>query len=249
MICTKVKGKRNIPWPNTRQAPIKFSAFLLLFFEGYSLLALGDAFPTKLHSTGMSDVSLLPVVQNGNVNMAKSDFQKRTELLAEFMYWIFDSYIIPLIRTNFYVTESNHDKNKLYYFRQDSWKRLTEPTILELRTTMFEEMPRDFLRQMITAPAASKNPLRFSQVRLLPKQSGFRPIMNLRKRPEIVRGGRRVLGRSINSQLASVLKVLDYELVSWPECDCEYARLTMQESHTRSSRMLSFFGFRNTHGS
>ena len=52
--------------------------------------------------------------------------------------------------------------------------------------------------------------LGFSQVRLLPKANGMRPIMNLRRRFNKLKNGRMVLGRSINSVVTPVFNVLEY---------------------------------------
>lgn len=54
--------------------------------------------------------------------------------------------------------------------------------------------------------------LGFSQLRLLPKETGVRPIMNLRRRP--LKKGSKTLGSSINSILAPVYNMLTFEKVS-----------------------------------
>lgn len=140
--------------------------------------------------------------------MAQSDYNKRRELFAELIYYLFDSFLILLIRTNFHVTESNADKNRLYYFRHDIWRKLTEPALAHLKTTMFEEMKTDQATRIL----ASRQ-LGYSQVRLLPKKIGARPITNLRRRTQIMVNGRSVLGRSINSVMKPVFNVLNWEKV------------------------------------
>jgi telomerase reverse transcriptase len=140
--------------------------------------------------------------------MCQSDFNKRKEIFAELIYYLFDSFVIPLVRSNFHVTESNVHKNRLFYFRQDVWRQITEPTIAELKSNMFEEMKFDQARKLL----ASRN-LGYSDIRLLPKATGFRPIANLRRRMQIWKGGKKVLGRSINSILTPVFKILNFEKV------------------------------------
>ncbi|KAL8811749.1 MAG: hypothetical protein Q9200_001548 [Gallowayella weberi] len=124
----------------------------------------------------------------------------------EFLYYLFDSILIPLIRSNFHVTESNLHKNRIFYFRHDVWRALTEPAMANIKHTMFEEIPALQVRQLLDART-----LGFSQVRLLPKGSSVRPIMNLRRRVTKLQNGKAVLGRSINSIMAPVHKMLDYE--------------------------------------
>jgi telomerase reverse transcriptase len=116
---------------------------------------------------------------------------------------------VPLIRSNFYVTESNADRNRLFYFRHDIWKRLSAPSIVSLKESMFEEMPMDRITKLL-----SVRKLGFSKIRLLPKKQGVRLIMNLRRRQQIMRYGTLTLGRSINSIMAPVFNAITYEKVS-----------------------------------
>ena len=141
-----------------------------------------------------------------------SDLSKRREILHEFLYYLFDSILIPLVRSNFHVTESTHYKNRIFYFRHDVWKALTEPVLTRIKHSMFEEIPLTKARQLLDART-----LGFSQIRLLPKGTGLRPIMNLRRRLTKLQGGRAVLGRSINSIVAPVHKILDLERQQNPE--------------------------------
>lgn len=141
-----------------------------------------------------------------------SDTKKRRELLLEFLYYLFDSILIPLIRSNFHVTESNHHKNRIFYFRHDVWRALTEPALTRIKNTMFEEVPISKARQLLDARS-----LGFSQIRLLPKGTSLRPIMNLRRRVTKLQGGKAVLGRSINSIVAPVHKMLDFERQQNPQ--------------------------------
>lgn len=145
-------------------------------------------------------------------NIAASDMQKRREIFQELLYYIFDSLLIPLIRSNFHVTESNSHQNRLFYFRHDAWRSISEPTLSILKLSTFEELNTLKARNMLDARS-----LGFSQVRLLPKASGLRPIANLRRRVTKMHDGKVILGRSINSIMAPVLDVLDYERRKHPD--------------------------------
>lgn len=142
------------------------------------------------------------------MKLAKSDFDKRKQILAELIYWLFDGFLIPLIRSNFHVTESNTHRHRLFYFRHDIWRMLTEPSIKSLKTKMFEHMPTEQTTRLL-----SMRPLGFSKMRLLPKASGFRTIMNLKRRQQVMRNGTMSLGRSINTVMTPVFSVLTHERV------------------------------------
>ncbi|KAL8690402.1 MAG: hypothetical protein Q9218_004144 [Villophora microphyllina] len=144
--------------------------------------------------------------------ISSSDLAKRMEILLEFLYYLFDSLLIPLIRSNFHVTESNLHKNRIFYFRHDVWRTLTEPEMTRIKQSMFEEIPMMKARHLLDTRT-----LGFSQVRLLPKGATVRPIMNLRRRVTKLQKGKVVLGRSINSIMALVHKMLDLERQQNPE--------------------------------
>jgi telomerase reverse transcriptase len=144
--------------------------------------------------------------------MSRTDFEKRKELLAEFVYFLFDSFLIPLVRSNFHVTESNNDKNRLFFFRLDVWHKITARSFDKLKKNMYEELPTHSTQQLL-----SIRRMGYSNLRLLPKRNNaFRPIINLRRRPEYISYGKRLLGRSINSVLTPVYKAIHYEAVSAP---------------------------------
>lgn len=141
---------------------------------------------------------------------SKTDLEKRRELFAEFVYFLFDSLLIPLIRSNFYVTESNVHKYRLFFFRHDVWRYIAEPSMASLKSKIFSELDISRARQILDSRA-----LGFSQVRLLPKETGMRPIMNLRKRIA-VRGRPKELGPGINRILAPAHTILQLEKVRHP---------------------------------
>jgi len=85
---------------------------------------------------------------------------------------------------------------------------LSEPTINNLKVEMFVELKSDQAKRILDS-----RKLGFSTVRLLPKETGIRPIMNLRKRGMVVERGRTILTQSINSIMTPVFNVLSFEKV------------------------------------
>ncbi|KAK0344893.1 Telomerase reverse transcriptase [Friedmanniomyces endolithicus] len=155
---------------------------------------------------------LAPPSLDNHSNLSSTDFSKRGELMAEVLYYLFDSFLIPLIRGTFHVTESNVHRNQLFYFRHDDWKAMTEPALSSLKAGMLEECSAADVRKML-----AKRALGVSQVRLLPKESGMRPIINLRRRAQRLQHGQMVLGKSINSLLTPAFSVLNFEKAARPE--------------------------------
>lgn len=155
----------------------------------------------------ISDIAWLKPIGSTNTRMSQTDAKKKWEIFHEFLYYLFDSLLIPLLRANFHITESNVHRYRVFYFRHDVWRTLAEPALASLKVTMFEEIKLDKALKILDTRS-----LGFSQVRLLPKETGIRPIMNLRRRA-LKKGSKNVLGPSINSVLAAVYNVLSYEKV------------------------------------
>ncbi|TVY37815.1 Telomerase reverse transcriptase, partial [Lachnellula subtilissima] len=158
----------------------------------------------------ISDIEWLQSPNTTGAKMSQSDLAKRLEIFHEFIYYLFDSLLIPLLRANFHITESGIHKYRLFYFRHDIWRSLAEPAIAALKLTMFEEVKLEQARKLLDSRT-----LGFSQVRLLPKETGVRPIMNLKRRM-IKKSWKNTLGPSINSVLAPVYNIFSYEKTTNP---------------------------------
>lgn len=169
----------------------------------YESLSLHDV----LQDIKIRDVTWLTPRNNDDMKpMCATDFSKRKALMAELLYYIFDSFLIPLIRGHFYVTESGAHRNQLFYFRHDVWKALSEPALATVQSDMLEPCSMGFIKSLMTRRA-----LGVSSIRLLPKDHGMRPIINLRRRMPRLRSGQLVLGKSINSAMTPAFSVLSHE--------------------------------------
>nr|POE63424.1 isoform 2 of telomerase reverse transcriptase [Quercus suber] len=175
----------------------------------YESLSMHDV----MQNMAVSDVEWLsPTKGDASRRISNTDFKKRNELMAELLYYIFDSLVIPLIRSNFHVTESSMHRNQLFYFRHDIWQAISRPALVSLKHNMLEECKSAEVKKLL-----SKRVLGVSKVRLLPKEQGMRPIINLRRRVQQMQQGKLVLGRSINSLLNPAFAILNYEKDSHPE--------------------------------
>ena len=154
----------------------------------------------------IGSISWLSLQGDSNKSMSKTDHSKRLEILHEFLYYIFDSLLTPVIRAHFYVTESSTHRHRLFYFRQDVWRKLSEPSLATLKLSMYAPIRPGEARHKLQSQS-----LGYSQLRLLPKDQGARPITNLKRKQLKVGPGRRVLGASINTQLAPLFSVLNFE--------------------------------------
>ncbi|KAI5122895.1 hypothetical protein M0805_007573 [Coniferiporia weirii] len=141
---------------------------------------------------------------NQQLNQSMAEMLKKRELLEEFLFWYFDSFLIPLLRTTFYVTESSAFRNRVLYFRQDDWDVLCQPLLDRLAATTFQRIHQHEAEALL-----QQRKLGYSFVRLLPKDSGVRPIVNLRRKRKSDNPSEQ--SQSINQILAAAFHILTYE--------------------------------------
>ncbi|KAK2460975.1 hypothetical protein APHAL10511_007445 [Amanita phalloides] len=147
--------------------------------------------------------------------MCISDAKKRRELLEDFLFWFFDGFVLPLLKTIFYITDSSAFRNRLLYFRHDDWEILCAPLIERLTSNTFVKLTEDKVTEILRM-----RKLGCSFVRLLPKETGVRPIVNLsRRRPVFRLKGQHHAplrkdnssGLSINQVLQAAFQILTFE--------------------------------------
>ncbi|KAG8935507.1 hypothetical protein FRC02_007866 [Tulasnella sp. 418] len=149
---------------------------------------------------------LIPSGAEKGKRTSVSDDLKRRELWNEFLYWFFESFLVPLLKTTFYVTESSAFRHQILYFRQDDWNSICAPLLKHLRDKTFTHLD---INKFAAKSICEQRQLGFSRLRLLPKETGVRPIVNLKRKTH--------KGWSINQILQSTFQVLTYEKSHLPE--------------------------------
>lgn len=127
----------------------------------------------------------------------KSEFEEAKFHLESFITWLFQDFLIQLIRSYFYATESISYRNKMFYFRKDVWKCITAPFLGRMQQEMFFEEDLGIQR------------LASCKLRLIPKGETFRPVMNLWKKQGKT--------RATAVQVRNVLEILNHEVRKRPE--------------------------------
>ncbi|CAK7219210.1 Telomerase reverse transcriptase [Sporothrix curviconia] len=174
--------------------------------------------------------------------MSQTDARKRLAVFAEFLYFVFDGFLIPLIAANFYVTESSTHRNRLFYFRHDVWRRIAEPAMAALVSTRLEPLEAKEAVRLIGARG-----LGFGKLRLLPKKAAMRPIVNLRRAIPKQAGSQ--LAPSINTVLRPIAAMLNLEMKEHPErlgsgmlsTHGIYARLKGFKEQMRAKNQSTFY--------
>jgi len=111
------------------------------------------------------------------------DTQKRTQLLASWMYWLFTDFIIPLLKTNFYITETQMYKKKIFYYRKPVWALISNQATNEIiKKGTFTEISKEEAQQIINN---KEREFGYAVMRFVPRSyaSGVRCITNFKRKP------------------------------------------------------------------
>ncbi|KAJ1928213.1 hypothetical protein IWQ60_002241 [Tieghemiomyces parasiticus] len=174
-----------------------------------------------------------------------SALRKAQELVLSFLWWLIEGLVIPLVQGFFYVTESAETRLHLLYYRHDTWRRLTHPTLRATLDHMYRTVPTN---QLVATFARRK--LGCASLRLMPKRNGLRLITNYSARnvrlvAPLGAGStdiRSVISeRSINFDLREVFRVLLYERERRPEMFASSV-FGMSEVYTRLLAYKRRFG-------
>ncbi|KAG0348607.1 hypothetical protein BG004_004735 [Podila humilis] len=129
--------------------------------------------------------------------------KKQFEILCEFLYWLMEGFMMPLIQAAFYVTDSSSQKNTMFYYRHSLWRKILEPTVSSLKARMFIQLSKE-------EENACRRP--YANVRFLPKTNDLRPIVNLRKKTtRLVNGSMSSKAWSTNQLLLNANQILSCE--------------------------------------
>lgn len=108
----------------------------------------------------------------GSDNVLQQSSARHT--LELWTHWYFTSFVVPLIRAHFYVTESQNHRKDVFYYRKPVWARIKDLAMTDLLGTSLTKVTPKPLPSTLQGRS-----LGFSKIRFLPKAKGVRPIVNL----------------------------------------------------------------------
>ncbi|XP_057798176.1 telomerase reverse transcriptase [Salvia miltiorrhiza] len=117
-------------------------------------------------------ISKFPIFSNKHNGCLGITDTARHAIFECWMIWFFEKIVSQLLQANFYITESEHEKQEVIYFRKSIWEQLmSENECLNRYRLLNHESVRVVLWQRSFG---------FSRARLRPKSKGFRMLTNLR---------------------------------------------------------------------
>jgi hypothetical protein len=147
----------------------------------------------------------------------RTDHQAGTELMNNVMRWVYCHFLIPLVRSTFYCTNTEFTGDAVCYYRKTVWSKIRGLAMNQLNTQFQPVSTKDIVNTL------KESSLACSGLRLLPKQKGIRPIALLCKPERSILASHGVQrsswesSRSTNQTLGQTFDVLTHEHQQEPQ--------------------------------
>lgn len=148
----------------------------------------------------------------------------RQRMLALWLGWLFALIVVPLLRAQFFCTESEAYRQQVFYYRKPVWMQLAASALDGLSGTQFARISACQAQKILQS-----RKIGVARLRLLPKRSGMRYIINLSRKSKVTFKSRKksiLTGRpmpptvlsfpTVNSLLKNVHRVLKLEAIRQP---------------------------------
>ncbi|XP_051007030.1 telomerase reverse transcriptase [Acomys russatus] len=176
----------------------------------YSKLSLQELM-WKMKAEDCTWLRSSPGEQNSCVPAAEHRLRER--ILAMFLFWLLDTYVVELLRSFFYVTETTFQKNRLFFYRKSVWSKLQSAGVRQhLERMQLRELSQEEVRQRQEAWPA----MPICRLRFIPKPSGLRPIVNMSYSMGTRALGKKKQAQNFTQRLKTLFSVLNYERTKHP---------------------------------
>lgn len=143
----------------------------------FVLLRRHEQFPHKILMDGIRVKDFRWLWNDSNCKSLKSDHEEATLRVRCVMLWVFRRYLIPLLSSIFYITESEFSSKLTLYYRKPVWSIFRSLSMKKLLVNQYSEISQNEAIAKI-----QKQEMGFSRLRLLPKITGVRPLAMLQQR-------------------------------------------------------------------
>ncbi|XP_039592890.1 telomerase reverse transcriptase [Polypterus senegalus] len=140
----------------------------------------------------------------------------RETILAKFLFWLMETFVVLLLKSFFYITETAFQKNSLRFYRKIIWKQLQDIAIRKhLKKVQLQPLSKEELARMQKQNCG----LVVSRLRFIPKRNGMRPIVKMGKAMVVQSHIHETSRKKIsyfNNQLRKLHSVLNFECKKRP---------------------------------
>ncbi|XP_066299073.1 telomerase reverse transcriptase-like [Branchiostoma lanceolatum] len=139
------------------------------------------------------------------------EFRTRRAVLGKLVWWLFNNFVITVLKSYFYITETTAQRNQVLYYRSSVWKILKDKaTEQHLSRHMLSPVSQTTVQNLIR----DQQCLGVANLRFVPKKTGLRPVVNMGRQEKTEMNS---TGTSINYKLQNLFKVLTYEKEAVPD--------------------------------
>ncbi|XP_078056860.1 telomerase reverse transcriptase [Mustelus asterias] len=145
-----------------------------------------------------------------------SEHQLREAILSKFLFWLMDTFVVQLLKSFFYITETTFMKNMLFYYRKCVWNEVQR---IGVRKHLAKVQLRLISHQEVEQKQRQRNLPPPSKLRFIPKKNGLRPIVKMRRKAAPKPSARGISFRKAqlsDSQMKVLFGVLNYECQQKP---------------------------------
>ena len=190
----------------------------------------------------VSQCSWLKSYSDGSRSTPLSESLKQKEILGQFVWWLVCKYLMVILKSFFYITETQMNRNKVVYFRQPVW--------LKIFQYGQESLENSIAIQSDTQKIMKNSPREFCLLRFVPKARKVRPIINM-KHGCIASDADGMQSVPVNWKFNDTFKILTFEKENNPTAlgsslfgtDDLYKKLRkfiIKRQDTNDSRLLFF---------
>jgi len=105
-------------------------------------------------------------------------FQRENQFIWwRLLRWIFEDFLISIMRCYFYCTEKQKEYSRCYFYRKNVWNIVMDMSIEDLLTETLQSVPK---KEM--AAQCENHNFAPGKLRLIPKGETFRPIMTFNRK-------------------------------------------------------------------
>ncbi len=155
---------------------------LLETVNAFVLLRRSERLSNKrlMHGIRTTHLRWLQSKERKNGSLSRRNHEVTCQLALQVFRWLFRGFIIPLLRSNFYVTETEFSAKKVLYYRKPVWSVFRSLSMRKLLQAHFQE-----LTKLEVIKCLSSCRMGFSRLRLVPKATGVRPIAHLSQQYQV----------------------------------------------------------------
>jgi len=150
---------------------------------------------------------------NKRRKLSRSEHGSTSVLVRNVMRWLYKQFIIPLLRSTFYITETEFTGSRVLYYRRPIWSRIKSLSMKILLKQQYREMNVAKVQKLLSNHNVGCPP---APLRLLPKKTGIRAIAMLSKSCETDDAMAAIMNQQLsmappNKILQSTFHALKYE--------------------------------------